>query len=570
MSYSLGQTRPNANPIEHMNTNTRTRHGGQILVDQLAINGCKTAFCVPGESYLAALDGLHAHNAIRTIVCRQEGGATMMADAWAKMTGDVGVAFVTRGPGATNAAAGVHIAYQDSTPMILFIGQVDSVAAEREAFQEIDYRRMFGEMAKWVGQIDDIRRIPEYVSHAFHRAKAGRPGPVVLALPEDMLAAEAEVEDARPHVLVEAHAGNEDLKSLETALAQAERPLIMVGGGGWSAQAAADVGAFAERTQIPVCSSFRCQDYVDNRNSAYVGHTGIAISTELAEAVKTSDLLIVMGARLGELTTRGYELVDIPNPKQKLVHIHAGAEELGRVYRPDIAINASAASFARALANIKVPDAPVWSKWCADARAAFEADLDPQTTPGDVKLEEIIVWLSNHLDEHAVIANGAGNYSGWIHRYYRFRGYRTQLAPTSGSMGYGVPAAVSAKLAKPDSTVVAIAGDGCFMMTANELATAVQHDLPIIYLVANNSMFGTIRMHQERRYPGRLSATSLKNPDFAAMARSFGAHGETVTDGADFPDAFARAQASGKPALIELKVDPDALSPRLRLSDLTQ
>ena len=552
-----------------MNTNSRMRHGGQILVDQLAINGCKTVFCVPGESYLAALDGLHAHNAIRTVVCRQEGGATMLADAWAKMTGDVGVAFVTRGPGATNAASGVHVAYQDSTPMILFIGQVDSMAAEREAFQEIDYRRMFGEMAKWVGQIDDVRRIPEYISHAFHRAKAGRPGPVVLALPEDMLSAQADVEDARPHVVVEARASNDDMQAFETALATAKRPLIMVGGGGWSEQTAAEVGAFVERTQIPVCSSFRCQDYVDNRNPAYVGHTGIAISAELAEAVKTSDLLIVMGARLGELTTRGYELVSIPNPQQKLIHIHGGAEELGRVYRPDLAINASNASFARALADVSVPDKPAWADWCTSARAAFEADLEPQTTPGAVKLEEIMVWLSENLGDDAVIANGAGNYSGWIHRYYRFRGYRTQLAPTSGSMGYGVPAAVSAKLAKPDATVVAIAGDGCFMMTSNELATAVQHDLPIIYLVVNNSMFGTIRMHQERNYPGRLSATTLKNPDFAAFARSFGAHGEVVTDGAEFPAAFARAQAAGKPALIELKVDPDALSPRLRLSDLT-
>jgi acetolactate synthase I/II/III large subunit len=545
------------------------RHGGQILVDQLAIHGCDTAFCVPGESYLAALDGLHAHNAIRTVVCRQEGGATMMADAYAKMTGQVGVAFVTRGPGATNAASGVHVAMQDSTPMILFIGQVDSAAAEREAFQEIDFRRMFGEMAKWVGQIDDIRRIPEYVAHAWHRAQAGRPGPVVLALPENMLSGQADVEDARPATLVQAKVSSEDIQALQDMLNQAERPVMMVGGGGWSAETARLIGEFGERSQIPVCASFRCQDYVDNRNPAYVGHTGIAISQALTGQIQNADLLISVGARLGELTTKGYSLIDIPNPKQRFVHIHAGAEELGRVYVPELAINASSASFARALANVSVPETPRWAAWCRQGRAAFEADLVAEETPGDVKLEQVVTWLSDHLGDQDVIANGAGNYSGWVHRYYLFRGYRTQLAPTSGSMGYGVPAAVSAKLAAPDSTVVCVAGDGCFMMTVQELATAVQHDLAIIYLVVNNAMFGTIRMHQERNYPGRLSATSLKNPDFAALAQSFGAHGEVVENGADFPAAFARAQASGRAALIELRVDPDALSPRLRLSQLT-
>ncbi len=545
------------------------RHGGQILVDQLAIHGCDTAFCVPGESYLAALDGLHAHNAIRTVTCRQEGGATMMADAYAKMTGQVGVAFVTRGPGATNAASGVHVAYQDSTPMILFVGQVERGALEREAFQEIDYRRMFGEMAKWVGQIDDINRIPEYVAHAWHRALSGRPGPVVLALPEDVLSGEADVEDARPAARVEAKISAEDLSALQAMLKVAERPVLMVGGGGWSAETARLVGEFAQRTQIPVCTSFRCQDYIDNRNTAYVGHTGIAISASLTEQIQSADLLISMGARLGELTTKGYSLIDIPNPSQRFVHIHAGAEELGRVYVPELAINASAGSFARALSQLNVPSSPRWSEWCQQGRAAFEADLQPEETPGDVKIEQIVTWLSDNLGDQDVIANGAGNYSGWVHRYYLFRGYRTQLAPTSGSMGYGVPAAVSAKLAAPESTVVCVAGDGCFMMTAQELATAVQHDLAIIYLVVNNSMFGTIRMHQERNYPGRLSATALKNPDFAAMARSFGAHGELVESTADFPAAFTRAKAAGKAALIELRVDQDALSPRLRLSDLT-
>ena len=552
-----------------MSDTLRARHGGQILVDQLAIQGCDTVFCVPGESYLAALDGLHAHNQIQTVVCRQEGGATMMADAYGKMTGDVGVAFVTRGPGAANAASGVHVAYQDSTPMILFIGQVERAALEREAFQEIDFRRMFEQMAKWVGQIDDVRRIPEYVSHAFHRAKAGRPGPVVLVLPEDMLTEIAEVEDARPAVSVAARASSHDMQALQALLETAERPLIMVGGGGWSAVAAADIGAFAQRNHIPVCSSFRCQDYIDNRNPAYAGHTGIAISAALADAIKTTDLLISVGARLGELTTRGYELVDIPNPKQRFVHVHPGAEELGRVYRPDLAINASSPSFVRALNELTLKTNSNWQSWCSAANAAYEQDLIPEETPGGVKLEDVITWLSDNLDDNAILANGAGNYSGWLHRYYRFRNYRTQLAPTSGSMGYGVPAAVAAKVAAPDATVVCLAGDGCFMMTSQELATAAQYDLSIIYIVVNNGMFGTIRMHQERNYPGRLSATSLKNPNFAQFAQSFGAHGEQIEDSADFPAAFARAQAAGGPALIELRMDPDALSPRLRLSDLT-
>ena len=545
------------------------RHGGQILVDQLAIHGCDTAFCVPGESYLAALDGLHAHNRIQTITCRQEGGAAMMADAYAKMTGKPGICFVTRGPGASNAASGIHVARQDSSPLILFVGQVGQNAMEREAFQEIDYRRMFGEFAKWVGQIDDIHRIPEYVAHAWHTSLAGRPGPVVLALPENVLSAQAEVEDAKPAVEVHTGVSPAQVAQVTDMLASAERPLIMVGGGGWSAETAQDVQTFAERNGIPVCSSFRCQDYVDNRSPVYVGHTGIAISAELADQIKTADVLLCWGARMGELTTKDYSLVSIPTPGPKLIHVHASAEELGRVYGPDLAINASSKAFAHAMRDVQIDGADRWETWCGAAREAYERDLIPQATPGDVRMEDVICWLSDNLPDDAVIANGAGNYSGWVHRYYRFRNYRTQLAPTSGSMGYGVPAAVAAKAAAPDSTVVCIAGDGCFMMTVQEMATAVQHDLPVIFIIANNGMYGTIRMHQERNYPGRLSATTLQNPDFAAMAQSFGAYGERVERSEDFPAAFERAKASGKSALLELTIDPDALSPRLKLSDLT-
>ncbi len=544
------------------------RHGGQILIDQLAIHGCDRVFCVPGESYLAALDGLHAHNRIQTITCRQEGGAAMMADAYGKLTGKPGICFVTRGPGATNASSGVHVAFQDSTPMILFVGQVAREAMEREAFQEIDCRRMFGEMAKWVGQIDNIHRIPEYVAHAWHTALAGRPGPVVLALPEDVLSSQAEVEDARPAVPVHTGVSAAQTTAVRAMLDAAERPLIVAGGGGWSAQCARLIGAFAEANHIPVCTSFRCQDYIDNRNRAYVGHTGIAISTALAQAFADCDLLISVGSRLGELTTRDYGLISIPNPKPKLIHVHAGAEELGRVYRPDLAINASANAFLEALSNIEVANNERFQAWCETGRAAFEAELVPEPTPGDVRLEDIICWLRENLPEDAIICSGAGNYSAWIHRYYTFKDYRTQLAPTSGSMGYGVAAAVAAKATFPHRTVVSIAGDGCFMMTAQEMATAVQHSLPVIFIVANNNMFATIRMYQEQRYPGRPSATSLTNPDFAAMAASFGAHGERIGSSEQFPAAFARAQAAGRTALIELPTDPEALSPRLKMSAL--
>ncbi len=542
------------------------RHGGQILIDQLALNGCDTVFCVPGESYLAALDGLHGSNDIRTVVCRQEGGAAMMADAYGKLTGKPGICFVTRGPGATNASSGVHVAFQDSTPMILFIGQIGRGMVDREAFQEVDYRQMFGPLAKWAAQIDDTDRIPEYMSHAWHLATSGRPGPVVLALPEDMLSATSGVDDAKPAVAVSAKASAGDLESLENILKNAERPALIVGGPLWSNEARRCVQDFAQRTNVPVVAAFRYQDYFDNRHPNYIGEMGLGPNPDLLKLISESDVLVALGPRLGELTTGGYSLIKIPNPEQTFVHVSSGSEELGRVYRPDLAINASLRSAAAGLATLDLGDTSRWSARTQAARRSYEAWSVPSDTPGAVKMEQVVAHVSRRLPEDAIIANGAGNYTAFVGRYFTFKNFRTQLAPTSGSMGYGLPAAVAAKLVRPGTPVVCFAGDGCLMMTVQEFATAVQHDLPIVVIVSNNGVYGTIRMHQEREYPGRVSATSLSNPDFAAMAQSFGGHGEKVTSTEDFPAAFERALSAGKPALIELITDPEAINPRTTLS----
>ncbi len=554
-----------------MTTPPGPRSGGQILVDQLKIHGVDLAFCVPGESYLAVLDGLYeARNSIRLVTCRQEGGAANMAEAYGKLTGKPGICFVTRGPGATNASIGVHTAFQDSTPMILFVGQVAGDQVEREAFQEVDYRRMFGPLAKWVAQIDDAARIPELVSQAFHRAVAGRPGPVVIALPEDMLTEVVEVADAGPFKTVRPHPGPADMARLRSMLAGAARPFVILGGGGWSAAAVDDIKAFIEANELPVGCSFRCQDLFDNRHPNYAGDVGIGINPALAQRIKTSDLLIVVGARLGEMTTSGYTLVKLPKPDQPLVHVHGGAEELGRVYQAELPINAGMAEFAaaaRALAPVR-PDA--WRAWRESARADYLDNIRPPKVPGRVQMGEIAAWLDEHLPEDAILTNGAGNYTVWLHRFFRYRRFRTQLAPTSGAMGYGVPAAIAAKAACPERMVISWNGDGCYMMNGQELATAVQYNLPVIFVVVNNGMYGTIRMHQEREYPGRTVATDLVNPDFAALARAYGALGETVETTAEFVPAFERVKASGKPGLIEIRLDPEALTPRASLSQIRE
>jgi acetolactate synthase-1/2/3 large subunit len=543
------------------------RHGGQILIEQLTAEGCDTAFCVPGESYLAALDGLYG-SAMRTIICRQEGGAAMMAEAYAKMTGGLGACFVSRGPGASNATIGVHIAQQDSTPMILFVGQVGRGMRDREAFQEVDFTAMFAPLAKWTAEIRQTERIPEYVARAAHTARSGRPGPVVLALPEDMLSAESDAAIVASSPVAQSHPSGSDLAAIERALAEAERPIIMVGGPGWSRTVREQVTAFVERLDLPVICAFRCQDYIDNRHLNYAGHMGIGIDPALAKRIREADLILVIGPRLGEITTSGYTLVKSPSPDQCLIHVHPGAEELGRVYRADIPVQASLPGFAARLADIEAPDKIAWRSHTRAARADLDAFRQPQETPGTVKMEHIVTHVSETLGDDAIVTNGAGNYSAWLHRYFCYRGYKSQLANTAGSMGYGVPAAIAAKLAAPERVVVSFNGDGCFLMNGQELATAVQYDLPIVFIVANNGMYGTIRMHQEREYPSRVCGTDLRNPDFAAYARSFWAHGHTVEKTEDFPAAFDQALQAHKPTLIELKVDPQAITPRQTLDEI--
>ena len=534
------------------------RHGGQILVDQLKIQGVDRVFCVPGESYLAALDGLF-DSGIDTIVGRNEGGVSMMAEAYGKLTGRPGVAMVTRGPGATNASGGVHVAFQDSTPMILFVGQVASDQRDREAFQEVDYRQMFGPLAKWVAEIDRTDRIPEYISRAFHVAVSGRPGPVVLALPEDMLSATADVADAPSANPARQQISQSAIDDVVAAMNHAKNPLMLIGGPLWSAQAAADVARLAEQMGWLVATTFRCQDYMDNRHPNYIGDLGIGPNPALAERVAAADTLLVLGARLGEMTSGGYSLFQIPKPSQSLIHIHPNADELGRVYHADLAINCHSCDFlTQAVAATRGQSVPTPET----ERAAYEHWQTPTATPGAVKMEQIISHLTQTLPDSAIITNGAGNYAAWLHRYYRYKSYRTQLAPTSGTMGYGLPAAISAKLMHPDRDVICLAGDGCFQMNGQEFGTAVQYGANIIVIIANNGVYGTIRMHQARQYPNRPSGTDMVNPDFAALARAYGAHGETVTQTEQFAAALARARAANKPAIIDLKTDPAAVSHR--------
>ena len=539
-----------------------SRHGGKLLVDQLVVHGVDTVFSVPGESFLAVLDGLY-DSPIRLITCRQEAGAANMADAYGKLTGRPGIAIVTRGPGATQASVGVHTAFQDSTPLILLVGQVASDQVEREAFQEIDFRRMFGPMAKWVAQVDRADRIPEYVARAFTTACAGRPGPVVLALPEDMLTSETDVADALPFQVIQAHPGADQVEQLRGLLERAERPLAIVGGAGWTAGAARDLRAFLEANALPAGAAFRRQDAIDNDSPSYVGDVGIGLNPKLAARVRESDLLLVVGPRLGEMTTSGYTLVEPPAPVQTLVHVHAGAEELGRVYRAELPILSGMEEFAAAVRDLRVE--PRWHDWAAAARADYEEWQQPGPMPGALDLSACMVQLRERVPD-AIVTNGAGNFSAWVHRFWRWREYPTQLAPTSGAMGYGVPAAVAAKAFAPDRTVICFAGDGDFLMSGQELATAAQYDLPIVVLLVNNGMYGTIRMHQERHYPGRVVGTELMNPDFAAYARAFGAHGETVTQTSEFAPALERSLAAGTSALIDLQIDPDAINPRITLS----
>ena len=544
--------------------------GARLLVDALITHGVDRVFSVPGESFLAVLDALHDETErIRTFVCRHEAGAANMAEATGKLTGRPGVALVTRGPGATHASIGVHTAFQDSTPMILLIGQCAREHLDREAFQEIDYRRMFGQMAKWVAQIDDAKRIPEYLSHAFHTACAGRPGPVVLALPEDMLSDPCpSVPAAPPFKRVAASPSAAQMQALREMLERAQRPMVIVGGSGWNSSACADLREFVETWQLPIGCAFRYQDTIDNDHPNYAGDVGLGINPALAQRIREADLLLVVGPRLGEATTGGYALLEIPKTRQTLVHIHQGAEELGRVYSADLPIVSGMPEIAAALAALKPRGAPAWTGTAAQAHGAYLEWRAPRPMLGNVQLGEIMVQLRDRLPLDAIVTNGAGNYAIWLHRHFAYRQWRTQVAPTSGSMGYGVPAAIAAKALYPERTVVALAGDGCFMMSSQELATAMQYGLNVIFIVVNNAHYGTIRMHQERHYPGRTHGTGLTNPDFAAFARSFGAHGETVEQTAAFLPAFDRCVASGRPALIEIRVPQEVSTPAATLDDI--
>jgi acetolactate synthase-1/2/3 large subunit len=552
-----------------------SRSGGQILVDALQVHGVDTAFGVPGESYLDVLDALHDSN-IRFVINRQEGGAAFMADAYGKLTGKPGICFVTRGPGATNASIGVHTAYQDSTPMILFIGQVGTDFMDREAFQEVDYRRMYGQMAKWVAQIDRADRIPEYIARAFQIATSGRPGPVVLALPEDMLIAKAEVADTRRYQPVQASPSAAQIGTLRAMLKDAKKPLLLLGGGTWTDAACADVQKFAEANGLPVACAFRFQDLLDNEHPHYAGDVGIGINPKLAARVKEADVLIAFGPRLGEMTTSGYSLLNSPVPQQRLVHIHPDPQELGSVYQAELMIAGGAPETAKMLAAMEPVDASAWRHTVEEAKAELRAWQQQPTIFKDgsapLDLWQLVQDLQATLPHDTIITNGAGNYATWAHRFWRYGAMRTQLAPTSGAMGYGVPAGVAAKIVDPARTVVTFAGDGEFMMTGQELATAVQYRAGLILIVFNNNMFGTIRMHQEREYPGRVSGTELHNPDFAALAQAYGGHGEVVEKTADFAPALARAVAFANeqklPAVIELRYDGNLITPGATLETI--
>jgi acetolactate synthase I/II/III large subunit len=549
----------------------KARSGGRVLVDQLVVHGVDHLFCVPGESYLAALDAMH-DAPISVTVCRQEGGAAMMAEAYGKLTGRPGICFVTRGPGATNASPGIHIARQDSTPLILFIGQIGRSMREREAFQEMDFRAFYGSIAKWVTDVEDAARLPEVVSRAFHTATGGRPGPVVIALPEDMLRDEVSVVDAPPYEIVETHPSLAQMAQLQKLLWSAQRPIAILGGTRWSAQAVQRFIRFAECCTLPVATSFRRQMLFPSEHPCYAGDLGIGANPKLIARIKESDLILLIGGRLSEIPSQSYTLLDIPAPHQPLVHVHPDSAELGKVYRPHLAINAAPTAFSAALEMVQPPNKIVWDDRTRAAHAEFLAWTDPAAVnpPGAFQMGKAMAHLRTALPADTIICNGAGNFAVWAHRFWRFNHFGTQLAPTAGSMGYGVPAAVGAKRLFPDRTVVALSGDGDFLMNGQEFATAVQYDLPILVILLDNGMYGTIRMHQEREYPGRISATMLKNPDFAGYARDFGGHGERVTSNDEFAPALERALASGKPAILHCLVDPEAITPTTTLTALRE
>lgn len=545
------------------------RSGGQMVVEALIANDVDRIFCVPGESYLAVLDALYdASNRIQTTTCRQEGGAANMAEAHAKLTGKPGILMVTRGPGATNASIGVHTAFQDSTPMVVLIGQVARDQRDREAFQEIDYRRMFGQMAKWVAEIEDPSRVPEYMSRAFQTAMAGRPGPVVLALPEDMLTTEVDAPETKPVNVVRPGVSVSDIHAFRDRLAKGTRPLVVVGGGGWTPAASKALTTFAEANDLPVACAFRRQDSFDNEHALYAGHVGIGCDAALVERVKTADPLIVIGPRMGEMTTGGYTLLSSPHPTQPLIHVHPSGEELNSVFAAELPIQADVTGFLQACAEMEPVDSRAWRDDAHAAHGEYIESSTPEIGTRAIEMGAIMQTIRDKAPADTIVTNGAGNYSAWVHRYYRYRGPGTQLAPTSGAMGYGVPSGVAAKLTHPDRVVLSFSGDGCFQMNCQELGTAAQFGANVIFIVVNNGMYGTIRMHQEGRYPDRVVATQLVNPDFPALCEAYGGQGFLVTETAQFADAFDAALAADTMSLIEIRIDPDVIAPGKTLSGM--
>ena len=550
-------------------SDSAARHGGRVLVDQLRRHGVETVFTVAGESFLPVLDALYDEPTIRTVACRHEAGAAIMAEAHARLRGDLGVVFVTRGPGAAHASVGVHNASESSTPLLLFVGQVPTAHRGRGAFQEVDIEAWFAPLAKWAVEVERPEHLSEVTADAARVAREGRAGPVVVSLPEDVLAARVSVPDApvaeppgRPAP------GFAELEQLHSLLAGSTRPLVIVGGGAWDPATFLALASWAEQNHLPVAVSFRRQDFLDNRSPSYVGHSGVGVVASLADRILRADLIIAIGTRLGDTATSGYTLLKPPNPNQTLVHVHVDPEELGRVYKPTLGICAGIPETVAALSA--TPPFPVqpWRDWAAGARADYEATLSPPPAPGAVDFGQVMTYLDSRLPPQAILTNGAGNYTLWPQRYYRFKQYGSQLGPQSGAMGYAVPAAVAAKLYHPDVPVVAVSGDGDFLMNGQELATAVQYDAPVIVLVVNNGMLATIRMHQERTFPGRPSATDLDNPDFAAYARAFGAFGATIERTRDFPPAFEKALDARVPAVLEILVDPEAILPHTTLSEV--
>jgi acetolactate synthase-1/2/3 large subunit len=543
------------------------RSGGRILTEALRVHGADRVFCVPGESYLDVLDALYDMPDIQLIVAKHEGAAANMAAADGKLTGRPGICFVTRGPGATHASIGVHTAFQDSTPMILFVGQVERGVRGREAFQEVEFRGMFAPLAKWVAEIEDPARIPEYVLRAFQCATSGRPGPVVLSLPEDVLMETCSVADTGRFQAVQAAPKADDLDAFRSELARSQRPLLILGGSGWSEEGCSAIKEFVQANALPVVTSFRRQDLFDNEHPCYAGHLSLGLPPHLVSRVRAADLLIALGTRLGDVSTGGYTMLKPPRIPQRLVHIHSDPNELGRVYQADLPINAGPSLFATMLNTLPPIGDPPWRSWTEEARDEFlKFATIPQKGPqSGVNLAAVVSHLAKRLPPDAIVSNGAGNYTIWVHRFFKYRRLGTELAPTSGAMGYGFPASIAAKLRYPERISVCFAGDGCFLMYPQELATALQYHAAVVVLVVNNGMYGTIRMHQERRFPGRVSGTELLTPDYVALANSFGAYAERIESTDAFAEAFERAVESRKPALLELCTDGRQITPDRRL-----